>query len=1055
MKKKSLIALLLAASLSFGVATATGCNIIESGNGGGTQIGGGGGSGGGQTGSEVTGVVISSKTLTLKKNATANLSAVVYPLNAADISVSWKSSNSNIVSVDQNGKVTAKNVAGTATITVTTNSGNKQDSCTVTVEDDQASSTVAVTGVTVSPTSLSLKTGGSGSLTATVAPEDATNTKVNWSSSNSSVASVDQNGLVTAGSVTGTAKITATTEDGNFKAVCNVTVSSSDSTTVKVTSITINPSSCSIQVGDERTLATQIAPSGATNKSVEWSSANSSIATVDQTGKVHGVKKGTVNITATAKDGSGTKGVCAVTVTEAVQPVTKYTVNFYSDGNKVASQEVEEGENVSSPADVKKEGYYIVGWGTASATGANYDFSSPVTGNLDLHAKWQKVAEGLSYSYAGNECAAFEWGESNLAGATVRYKLSGDSSYQTADSQLIRAASAAGKARVDVVGLKGGANYDFEITSSAGKKLTITNMQILSYDRSGYAHFNYTSGVGAYNDDGTLKSGARVLYVTEENKNNVDGNNNSIAQYLQSSTNIKNNKTPLVIRLIGKVKCPQYLSANNLDTSITDINGIIRKPMTGDSYWNMIDIAEGANITLEGIGEDATVFQFGFTWKKCKSIEVRNLTFTDYPEDACSFEGSTSSPSSYKNFWLHHSVFNIGKNGWDRTDEQDKGDGDGASDVKGVSYVTFSYLQYNNCHKTGLVGGDDKHLTSHVTFHHNYYNQNEQRLPLGRQANMHMYNNYYKQGDKTLYSISLRAGAYALIENNYFDNTKGDSTIETRKGKETTGYGYGKLWNNKFANESKKGFKVVNGDEGETYEKYIKIVSSRTEVVTNTNSFNQSFDTDSDEFYYDSVNKKTAVKVAMLEPEEVPTEVPKLAGVMKRTGTAGSGGSGESGGETGGGETGGESGGENEKDSLSATFDFDTVPATDSEILSIKDSSQNSLVSVVFLVSGTQKNNGVVDFGSGSQSGVANVQMSNTGALRFVLAEGYTYSVTIYAGSSSNDASRTITLDNLTKETGVGANCIALNWTLSNGTYSSSESGKIRIARIIVTATPI
>ena len=937
MKKKAIIALLLAGSFTFGAATMTGCNIIGS-------------SGNSQTQTEqstvaVTGVTISKDALELTVGQTETISAGISPSNATDKSASWSSSNQSVATVDQYGTITAVG-AGTATVTVTTTDGAKTASCTVTVtaasSTDGQPATVPVTSIAVTPKTAQLKAGETKTLSATVSPMNATDKTYSWSSDNTEVATVNEEGTVTAIKA-GTVKIIATAAGGKTD-FCTVTVTANatinpnpapgdydpndpnvdpdnpddddpaQDTTVHVTGVSISEGSFSLVEGEFRQLSATVAPANATNSAVTWSSSATGVATVDQTGKVTAIKDGTAVITVASVDGNKT-ATCTVTVTKPAskpEPAITYTVKFFSDGNQIgATQTVNDGALISAPS-VTKEGYYVTGWGTSSASGANYDFSSGVKQNLELHAKWEKLADGVSYYYAGNECAAFEWSDANPANATVQYKLSTESAYKTVDSELVRASSTNGVARVDVVGLKGNATYDFKITNSSGGAYAIGSLPIAAHDRSGYAHFGKTDGVGAYQDDGTLKSNAKVYYVTESTKNNIDGKGNSVAELLAS---LGSSSPTTVIRIIGTVKCPQYLSANNLDGSITDIDGIIRKDQGNDSYWNMIDINNASNITVEGIGEDATIFQFGFTWKKCSSIEVRNLTFTDYPEDACSFEGATSAPQTYKNFWLHHSVFNIGKNGWDKTDEQDKGDGDGATDLKGVSNVTFSYLQYNGCHKTGLVGGDDKHLTCNVTFHHNYYNGNQQRLPLGRQANMHMYNNYYHQS--TMYSISLRANAYAFLENNYFDNSNGTCTIEIRNSSKEANYGYAKLYNNKFAVDNsvadRKYMQYVY-DGNTTYfdgGDYIVEVANRTDPVASTNTFCQNFDTNANYFYYDAANHVTDVKV-MFTAEETKQYVPLLAGVQKRDGdvTLGGYGSANQGGTTGGsGNTGTESGG--------------------------------------------------------------------------------------------------------------------------------------------------
>ena len=167
----------------------------------------------------VTSVSLDKASLELTEGETAQLTATVLPDNATNKNVTWSTSNASIATVDANGLVTAVS-AGTAVITVTTEDGTKTASCTVTV-------TVPVTGVTLSQTQASLyynRTPNTLTLTATVAPDNATNKDVTWTSSDSTVATVDQNGLVTA-LARGTAVITATTADGGKTASCTVTVS--------------------------------------------------------------------------------------------------------------------------------------------------------------------------------------------------------------------------------------------------------------------------------------------------------------------------------------------------------------------------------------------------------------------------------------------------------------------------------------------------------------------------------------------------------------------------------------------------------------------------------------------------------------------------------------------------------------------------------------------------------------------------------------------------------------------------------------------------------------
>ena len=185
----------------------------------------------------VTGVSLNKNATTIAIGASETLTATITPANADNQAVTWSSNNTAVASVDQTGKVTGVS-AGTATITVTTQDGNKTATCTVTVPDPSADP-VAVTGVSLNKTSTSLTVGATETLTATVAPANATNQAVTWSSNNTAVASVDQNGKVTAVAA-GTATITVTTQDGNKTATCIVTVSAAVTPTVPQSGLIIH-----------------------------------------------------------------------------------------------------------------------------------------------------------------------------------------------------------------------------------------------------------------------------------------------------------------------------------------------------------------------------------------------------------------------------------------------------------------------------------------------------------------------------------------------------------------------------------------------------------------------------------------------------------------------------------------------------------------------------------------------------------------------------------------------------------------------------------------------
>jgi|GEM_PF-3405831 len=167
----------------------------------------------------VTGVNVSPTSGAVDKGATTSLTASTVPANATNQFMTWTSSQPEIATVDANGLVTGVNL-GTTTITIKTTDGNFEATAQITVNP---AALIDVTGISVSPTSRTIFVGQSIQSVATILPEDSSNKKVNWLSNNSAIASVDSSGLITAIS-TGVAIITATTDDGEFKATTTITV---------------------------------------------------------------------------------------------------------------------------------------------------------------------------------------------------------------------------------------------------------------------------------------------------------------------------------------------------------------------------------------------------------------------------------------------------------------------------------------------------------------------------------------------------------------------------------------------------------------------------------------------------------------------------------------------------------------------------------------------------------------------------------------------------------------------------------------------------------------
>ena len=242
----------------------------------------------------VQSVSLDKTTLTLERGSSETLKATVLPDNASNKNVQWQSSNPAVADVD-GGLVTAKGI-GSADITVTTEDGEKSATCHVTV-------IVSVSSLTLEPETLSLKAGETKSLTLTIAPNDATERNITWSSSSPSVASV-KDGVVTAIS-SGSTTITAKADNG-VSATCNVTV------VVPVTGVTVSPQTLVLEQYTTGTVTASVQPSNATEKGVTWSSSSPSIASV-RDGIVEAISPGTATITATTIDGAFSSS-CAVTV---------------------------------------------------------------------------------------------------------------------------------------------------------------------------------------------------------------------------------------------------------------------------------------------------------------------------------------------------------------------------------------------------------------------------------------------------------------------------------------------------------------------------------------------------------------------------------------------------------------------------------------------------------------------------------------------------------------------------------------------------------------------
>ena len=272
--------------------------------------------------------------------------------------------------------------------------------------------TVAVTGVSVNPTTMTLEMGKTvtGTITATVAPSGATNKSVTWTSSNTSVATVDASGKVTAKSA-GNATITVKTADGNKTATCMVTVREQAPVTVHVTGVTIDPGILTLKLIEGETvtgmLTATVIPSNASDKMVTWISSDSSIARVNGSGKVTAVSAGEATITVRTLDGSKT-AVSRVIVLEKDEPEEKpdnrpvHTIKYVLNGGINSPDNPDsyrEGDKIRF-LDPTRTGYDFAGWyATKKLTGNTINSTEFQSVDLTLYASWNKAVYRIVYNY--------------------------------------------------------------------------------------------------------------------------------------------------------------------------------------------------------------------------------------------------------------------------------------------------------------------------------------------------------------------------------------------------------------------------------------------------------------------------------------------------------------------------------------------------------------------------------------------------------------------------------------------------------------------------------
>lgn len=450
------------------------------------------------------------------------------------------------------------------------------------------------------------------------------------------------------------------------------------------------------------------------------------------------------------------------------------------------------------------------------------------------------------------------WAEWYLLPEASSYNVyvseTGTDSWTRLDNELVRNYGTYGRA--DALGLKVG-TYRLKIipvingAESAGDAYTTDNLTVKPHDRTGYAHFGRNNsglheGVGAYKNDGTLKQDAIVIYITADNAKTI-----SVTwPYTETSTKTYTGfygiiegyrkclygggmKRPLVVRLIGTV------TVDDMDKTRFG-QGLDIKGETDYTEFPF---------TLEGVGNDATIYGFGVQFSQVTGAEMRNIGIMLCKDDAVELNKHNS------HIWIHNLDIFYGQVGSDA----DQIKGDGSIDIKYSSYCTVAYNHFFDNGKCCLIDPSKSYGSDtpadFLTYHHNWFDHADSRLPRCRHGKaFHVYNNYYDGNGE--YGVGLASNACAFVEANYFRNCC-YPIINSGQGTDK---------NLVDAKQSKKG--LLSGEDGGVCKFWNNHVEGAKSFITQKDTYGSNL---YDAYAVDSRDEKIPETVKALKAELVKT----------------------------------------------------------------------------------------------------------------------------------------------------------------------------------------
>ncbi len=550
----------------------------------------------------------------------------------------------------------------------------------------------------------------------------------------------------------------------------------------KITAISITASQSATYINGTLTLTANITPSNASGYELVWESDDDNIASVTKTtattAELTGVGAGEATITVTEKNNTSIKSEIKITIHESSTDLTEEEKQAKtSEDNTVTPGGTEATGVMDTPttADVSNATVNIVkseGWLNSAyivfeqVEGATYKV---LCDDVEIDAPLIRYYDTYTY-YEQSENADLQvtWTKKTL-------------------SKVVRA---------DALGLAAGEHTMKVCTvgTENTSEYSTASMKVVDHDRSGFAFApSATTTPGAYKADGTLKDNAIVIYLTQGNKKTVTatigGKSYTGIQDITQAIKTKNTSNPVDIRIIGTVK------AESNDLSCADMKSAYA-----------IGVKGASQVTIEGVGHDATLYGAGVAAFQSEYIEVSNLGLMKWGGGK---DGDGVSLKAGEYAWIHNCDYFYGDAGSDG----DQVKGDGSMDLKDdQQYTTIAYNHFWDSGKMSLCGMKSETGPNYITYHHNWFDHSDSRHPRIRTMTVHVYNNYFDGNAK--YGVGVTTGASCFVEQNFFRNAH-DPMMSSKQGTDAQGSGTFsgeaggviKAYNNKFVQNNTNGVK--------------------------------------------------------------------------------------------------------------------------------------------------------------------------------------------------------------------------------------------------------